>query len=194
LAMSAGTMIACSCRSILLAKHSNLGPIDPQFSGVPAYGVIQEFRRACREAKNDAAKAAMWHAIISQYRPAFLSQCENAIKWSNGFVKAQLAAVMFHGEGGAKKKAAEIVRKMTDYRGNKTHARHINVDELKAMGLKIEDLEDDGDLQDLVLTVHHCYMHSLTNTPAFKMIENHAGIAWVKHQVPVAALTQPPRQ
>jgi len=29
IAMSAGTMLACACTSILLSKHSNLGPIDP---------------------------------------------------------------------------------------------------------------------------------------------------------------------
>ena len=35
LAMSAGTMIALSCRSIVMGKQSNLGPIDPQFNGCP---------------------------------------------------------------------------------------------------------------------------------------------------------------
>lgn len=43
IAMSAGTMIACSCKSILMTSHSNLGPIDPHLRGIPAYGVIQEF-------------------------------------------------------------------------------------------------------------------------------------------------------
>jgi ClpP class serine protease len=31
LAMSAGTMIACSCKSIVMGKQSSLGPVDPQF-------------------------------------------------------------------------------------------------------------------------------------------------------------------
>lgn len=51
IAMSAGTMIACSCRSILMASHSNLGPIDPHLRGIPTYGVIEEFKRAFREIK-----------------------------------------------------------------------------------------------------------------------------------------------
>jgi ClpP class serine protease len=33
ISMSAGTMIACSCRRILMTEHSNLGPIDPQLRG-----------------------------------------------------------------------------------------------------------------------------------------------------------------
>ena len=28
--MSGGTMIACSCKEILMGKHSSLGPVDPQ--------------------------------------------------------------------------------------------------------------------------------------------------------------------
>lgn len=39
LAMSAGTMIACSCKSILMGKQSNLGPIDPQLGSIPAHGL-----------------------------------------------------------------------------------------------------------------------------------------------------------
>ena len=35
LAMSGGTMIACSARSILMGKQSSLGPIDPQLGGLP---------------------------------------------------------------------------------------------------------------------------------------------------------------
>jgi hypothetical protein len=35
--------------------------------------------------------------------------------------------------------------------------------------------------QDLVLSIHHCYMNSLMNTSAYKMIENHLGIAMVKN-------------
>lgn len=184
IAMSAGTMMACSCKSIVLSKHSNLGPIDPHLSGVPAYGVIQEFRRACREVKRDASKIPIWRSIVGQYRPTFLSQCENAIRWSNSFVEDQLSKVMFSGDPKATEKSRRIVKKLSDYRGNKGHDRHIHIDECEAMGLKIEKLEDDPNFQDLVLTVHHCYMHSLMNTNSFKIIENHLGTAFVK-QAPV---------
>ena len=49
IAMSAGTMIACCCKSILMTEHSNLGPIDPQLRGVPAHGAIQEFETALKD-------------------------------------------------------------------------------------------------------------------------------------------------
>lgn len=194
IAMSAGTMVACSCRSILMTRHSNLGPIDPHLGSLPAYGVLAEFRQALSEIKKDTRAAAVWQPIIAQIRPTFLSQCANAIKWSNEFVEKQLATVMFEGQRGAAKKAQGIVRKLTDFKGNKTHSRHIHFDECRDIGLDVRLVEEDQELQDLVLTVHHCYMHSLMNTAAFNMIENHLGHAFVKQQAVFQVPVQMPVQ
>jgi ClpP class serine protease len=191
IAMSAGTMIACSCRSIVMATHSNLGPIDPHLRGIPAYGVVQEFRRAFREVKKDPVKRAIWEPILSQYRPTFLSQCENAIKLANNFVAQQLQQTMFEGDANAARTARAVTRKLSDYRGNKTHDRHIHIDECRAMGLQVERLESDAELQDLVLTVHHCFMHTLMNTLTHKIIENQNGTAFAKTQVQMAVPTAP---
>lgn len=191
ISMSAGTMLACSCREIWMGKHSNLGPIDPQINGAPAYGVLSELKRACDEVKKDPSKIPIWQSIIGQYRPTYLSLCQNAIDLSNSFVRAQLANVMFHGQADAKKKAQRIVKSLTHYTKNKTHDRHAHYDECVAMGLNIKSIESDdeykdeketkGDFQDLVLTVHHCYMHYLMNTAAYKIVENHSGVGMSKN-------------
>ena len=191
IAMSAGTMVACSCRSILMAEHSNLGPIDPHLRGVPAYGAIAEFKKAFAEIKKDPAKVRVWEPILSQYRPTFLGQCQNAIKWSNDFVQEQLEKVMFAKESSAKTKAKKITQRLAHYKKNKAHDRHLHLEDCKTIGLKIERIEDDPDLQDLVLTVHHCYMHTLMNTHAFKIIENHLGTAFVKLNVAVSFAAPP---
>ncbi len=182
IAMSAGTMIACSCKRILMTEHSNLGPIDPHLRGVPAYGVLEEFKRAYKECKKDPDKIPLWVSIIGQYRPTFLGQCEKAIEWSNKFVQDQLEEIMFAGEPDAKKKAKAIAKSLSDPQLNKTHGRHLHMEECEDIGLCVDRIEDDNDLQDLILTVHHCFMHSLMNTDAYKMIENHNGVAFVKHQ------------
>jgi ATP-dependent protease ClpP protease subunit len=192
LAMSAGTMIACSCKQVLMGKQSNLGPIDPHMRGIPAAGVIKEFKRAIQEIKEDPARLAIWQPIISQYRPTFLSQCEQAIQLSNTFVESQLAAVMFAGDPKAKKKARAIRRFLSDYTKNKTHDRHIHADECKAQGMKILDFEHDQKLQDLILTVHHCYMHVFMNGPAYKIIENHLGRALIKNAGVATTLNSQP--
>ena len=54
MAMSAGTMLACAAREIVMGKHSCLGPIDPQYGGVPAYNIVTEFRQAKDDLDNNA--------------------------------------------------------------------------------------------------------------------------------------------
>jgi len=181
-----------------MGKHSNLGPIDPHLNGIPAYGVLDEFKRAYKEIAKDPAKLAVWQPIIGQYRPTFLGQCQNAIDWSNKFVAAQLRTVMFKGKTVSENKVAaakarKIVKELTDYRGNKTHNRHIHLCDCQKMGLKVTAFEDDAQLQDLVLTVHHCYMHVLMNTAAYKIIENQLGAAFIKQSIEAMRPVNQPR-
>lgn len=194
IAMSAGTIIACCCKEIWMGKQSNLGPIDPQLRGIPAHGVVQEFKRAVKEVKKDASRIVIWQQIIGQYRPTFLGQCENAIKWSNSFVEQQLAGGMFESLTDKKKRARAVTRALSDYPTNKSHDRHFDLEDCEKMGLNIKHLESDATLQDLVLTVHHCYMNVLMNTTAFKIIENHNGVALVKQAQAPAPGTLGPRQ
>jgi len=189
MAMSAGTMIACSCKQILMGKHSNIGPIDPQLNGIPAAGVIEEFKTALREIKNDPEAINVWQYILRQYPPSFLGQCENGVNWASAFVGEELRSNMFAGKDNAAELANRIVTTLTDFSGNKSHDRHIHYDECKEMGLDVKLLEDDNTLQDLVLTVHHCYMNTLMNSAAFKIIENHMGVAFIKQQIQVAVPT-----
>ena len=132
----------------------------------------------------DPAKARVWQPILGQYKPTFLSQCENAVKLAKDFVRRELERCMLAGDPKAKAKARRIVDKLSDYSGNKAHDRHIDADECAQIGLMVERIEADSDLQDLILTVHHCYMHSTANTPVIKVIENHQGAAWMKAAAP----------
>lgn len=180
LAMSAGTMIACSAKKIVMGKQSSLGPIDPQLRGIPAYGVIHEFETAHKEIKKDPSALSVWQFILNKYHPTFLSECQNAIDLAKELVENTLNKVMFKGDKNRIKKAKAVVQYLTAYLKRKTHGRHINIDECRNIELKIENLESDQRFQDLVLTIHHCYMHTFANTPAIKIIENHNKASYVK--------------
>lgn len=182
-AMSGGTIMACAAKKIIMARHSSIGPIDPQIRGIPAKGVIKEFERAFAEISADPSKEAVWRPILSQYPPTFIGNCENAINWSETFTRAQLGDNMFKGKRGAAAAIDRIMSALTEYDEVKLHERQIGYQEARDIGLKVELLEDDQDLQDLVLTVHHCYVHTLSNTAAFKIIENQDGSAFVKQQM-----------
>lgn len=82
----------------------------------------------------------------------------------------------------ARKKAARAVKALSSHAINKTHNAHIHYSELKALGLNVQALETPGsdEFQDTVMTIHHCYMHTLMNTPAIKLIEGHTGNGMIK--------------
>ncbi len=180
LALSGGTMIACAAKEIIMGKHSSLGPIDPQFHGIPAHGVVEEFRRAHAEIKNDPSKAAVWQPIIAKYQPTLIGECEKAIDWSYEMVKEWLTTGMLEGEENAEEVADGIITELGDHALTKSHARHISIERCRQIGLKVYSLEDDDDLQDGVLSVHHAFIHTLSSTGAYKIIENHQGIAFVQ--------------
>lgn len=179
LSMSAGTMIACSCKSMIMGKQSNLGPIDPQFNGIPANGVLAEFQQALDEIKKDPAAAVLWQTIIGKYHPSFLGSCKHAVQWSKEIVEEWLNTGMFKDEN-ADDSIEKILKGLSDSDTTYNHSRHIHLEALMDMGLKIESMEDDPELQDLILTVHHAYMHAFAMTPALKIVENHEGNALIR--------------
>jgi ATP-dependent protease ClpP protease subunit len=175
IAMSAGTMIACACREIIMGKQSNLGPIDPQFGGIPAHGVLDEFSRALEETQSNPKTIPIWQKIVEKYHPTFLGECQNAIDLSLEMVTSWLETGMFKGNADARNISETIAAKLNDHEKTKTHSRHINIDEAVNIGLITKFLEKDfeQEFQDLVLTVHHSYMHTFSKSSAIKIVENH---------------------
>lgn len=182
LAMSAGTMIACACQEILMGKQSNLGPIDPQMGGVSAHGVLEEFQRAIDEVKRDPQRIPIWQTIIGKYHPTFLGDCQQAITWSKAMVKNWLITGMFAGEGTDATDTVEmIVDSLSDHNTTATHSRHIPMEQLQELGLKVFPIENDPKLQDLVLTTHHAFMHTFANSQVIKIVENQLGACVALH-------------
>jgi len=180
LAMSAGTMIACACKEIIMGLHSSLGPVDPQIMGLPAHGVIEEFNRAIDEVKKDNSRIPIWQPIIAKYNPTFIGECEKAVAWSNEMVTVWLTDGMFSGQEKAKEKASKVVKELTDHALTKSHARHLSYQKCKDIGLEVKLLEDNPELQDAVLSVHHACIHTLSATGAYKIIENQNGQAFIQ--------------
>lgn len=179
LAMSAGTMIACSAKQIVMGKQSSLGPIDPQIFGMPAQAILEEFQMAIETIKSDPSSTPLWQQIVSRYHPSFLVECVQAIKWSKTMVHGWLCENMFNADPDKVEVAQAIVDYLSDHASTATHARHLPLNKCEEIKLNVVRLEDDKKLQDLTLTVHHAYMHTFSRTPAIKITENHLGVATV---------------
>ena len=187
IAMSAGTMIALSCKEIVMGKQSNIGPIDPQFGGMSCAGVIEEFQNAINGIKADPASAPLWQMIISKYHPTFLGDCQKAIDWSEKMVTDWLCTNMLADHNSPEDDAKKIVETLGSHKETYSHAKHIHIDECKKLGIKVTPLESLDkrelagckDLQDCVLTIHHTYMHTFSQSNAIKIVENHLGSAMI---------------
>lgn len=189
LAMSAGTMMACASNEVFMGKQSSLGPIDPQFRGIPAHGIVEEFKRAYEEIRADASKIPIWQPIIAKYHPTLIGECEKAIEWSNEMVRDWLSRGMFASDSDAQSKIDTIIAELGDHALTKSHARHLSLKRCREIGLKVVALEDDQELQDCVLTLHHACIHTLASTSAVKIIENQNGVAYI--QMAPTAVIQP---
>lgn len=176
LAMSGGTMIACSAKEIIMGNHSSLGPVDPQYNGIPAHGVIEEFNRAHEEIKLDPSKLAVWQFVLQKYNPSFIGECIKAVAWSREILEQSLKDFM----GKNPTEIKRISDELCDHSINLSHNRHLNKNKCKDIGLQIVDLEDDSRLQDLILSYHHSIMITFSSTPAIKIIENNKGKSFVQ--------------
>ena len=90
--------------------------------------------------------------------------------------------------------AEKIVKTLGSHEKTFAHSKHIHIAECKNLGIKVVPLEElqgepkEGckDLQDCVLTIHHTYMHTFSNSVAAKIVENHEGNAMIVNMpVPV---------
>lgn len=181
IAMSAGTMLACSGKCIIMGKQSSLGPVDPQFNGIPAYNIEQEFKEAKDDLANNPQNATYWAIKLQQYPAAFMKTALDAIELSSQLIREWLSTCMY--TKNEMDKVNNIVDSLNEHDISKTHGRHFNIDFCKSIGLIVNAMEEDNNLQDLILSVHHAYMITMSGTDVVKIIENQMGKAYISHNL-----------
>lgn len=189
LAMSAGTMIACAAHTIVMGKQSSLGPIDPQVGGVAAHGILEEIDDILEQINSNPQTVPIWQIIVAKYPPTLIGECTKSIQWANEVVREWLTAGMLKNDSNSGAKADSIIQELGDHALTKSHSRHLSAKRCMEMGLTIKMMEDDNVFQDLILSVHHSNIHTLTSTAAYKIIENHKGVAFIQ-AVPSARIIQ----
>ncbi|MFZ1996499.1 MAG: hypothetical protein WAU75_20475 [Solirubrobacteraceae bacterium] len=191
-AMSAATMMALACDEIVMGAHSQLGPIDPQLSiatpegqrSAPAQAILDQFEKAkieCQDTKNIAA----WLPILRGYGPGLLAMCSHQRSLAEDFATKSLETHMFAGESNAHEQAASAAAWFADFSYFQSHGRRVSREDARAQGIRVVSLEENDDLQDAVLSVHHAVSHTLSSTVAFKLIENHLGRAFLLQKAPI---------
>ena len=177
-----------------MGTHSQLGPIDPQFTlttpegprSAPGQAIIDQFTMAkaeCQDPKNIGA----WLPLLRSLLPGLIAQCIHSQERAVAFVAEQLGTHML---GGDHDKARLVAKWFADFTSFKSHGRPVMIGDAQQQGLKVTRLENDQRLQDLVLSVHHAARHTFSDTGTTKLIENHHGRAYLEILRPV--VMQPP--
>lgn len=182
-AMSASTMIACACDSIVMGKHSAIGPIDPQVtfptaSGAftaPAQAILDEFEQAKREIATNPATIPLWATKVQAYPHGLLTMCDTTLTLAREKVREWLCSYMFKDDAGREQKSTAIAEWLGNAKEHKTHGRPISIAQARDKGLVVESLEDDQELQERVLSVFHAIMVTFQVTGCVKMVENQNG-------------------
>ena len=188
-AMSAATMMALACDEILMGTHSQLGPIDPQLTvrtpegprSSPGQAILDQFEMAKHECRNPRNIGA-WLPLLRSLLPGLIAQCIHSQEQAERFVAEQLAAHMLHDDPN---RAKAVAAWFADFSKFKSHSRPVTIKDVIDQGLPVTRLEDDQELQDLVLSVHHTVRHTFNDTGTTKLIENHHGRAYLEMQGPV---------
>lgn len=187
-AMSAGTMLACAANRILMARHSSIGPIDPQMilqtpigvRAFAAHAILEQFELAQNDCATNPKNLNSWLPMLSQYGPALLIECRNQIDFGRQLVENWLRGFMFGGIVNAAEPES-IAEYLSTHSNFKTHGKHINIDKAREIGLIIDQIEDDQDLQGHILSAFHATTLTLSMTSTIKVIANHNGNAFFKH-------------
>lgn len=178
MAMSAGTMIACASNSIMMGKHSCLGPTDPQVRGIPAMGVLAEIERAIQEIRAEPLKQMVWQQVFAKYPPAFIGDCERQVEGAKQMVAAWLGGNMYADQDDPDVRARQTVDELMNYAEQTEHGQHYPADKARELGLRVAMIEDDQEVQEAVLSVHHAFVATFARTANIKIIENAHGGTW----------------
>ena len=155
-AYSAGTIFCMSGDNIFMDYFSQLGPIDPQVKSkdgkfVPALGYLDKVEEFLKKAKEGTLTDAEF-VILKNLDLAELRLYEQAKNLTIDLIKEWLTKYKFknwtqHNSNGKvvtlkdkENRAKEIAGKLADSKKWCSHSRPINIDQLREMKLKIEDL------------------------------------------------------
>jgi hypothetical protein len=184
-AMSAGTMICLATDKLIMGRQSQLGPIDPQMPlggrTVSARAIVEQFAMAKKELSKDLKLAHLWAPILQSLGPALIQEAQNALDYSEEIVKGWLEKRMFRGNPEAKHAASQAASYFNKASVHKSHGRRIDREEARSQGICVEDLEDDQDLQEWVLTAYHLFTIVFDKSVASKLLASNFGRLWVKN-------------
>jgi len=181
IAMSAGTLMACASREILMGAHASLGPIDPQFNGIPAQGVLEEFARATKEIEQNSSRIHVWQPILAKYPIAFLGMCESALNYTRETAESWLKQIHLGQQASITTDPKRIVDELIKLGSTSSHSRRLSVSMCIDLGLNAKCLATDkADLDPFYMAAHDAFMATFQKSQIVKIIQNNKGCTYAQ--------------
>lgn len=169
-AYSAGTVLVLSGDSIYMDYYSVLGPIDPQYAGLPGAGYLAKFKELTNRINGTgpAGSRAELAYLIRRFDPAKLFLIEQSIEHGSSLIAEWLPKYKFknwketatHKNPVSAKmrqdRAKEIAKKLGDAERWHSHGRGITMKELRGdeVKLTIDDFGQDSELSQAIRNYH----------------------------------------
>ena len=192
-ALSVAAWMCCGADEIVMDDCASLGPTDAQIPILTAYGSDSVPAGAVLEAtgrgknaegeplhvgKREAIQNEMrlWQRVAAEWMDTYMFR-EEAAGSSGIFARwrRSIADQLLQRRSAGRKIAALL----SDYPKFMTHHRHLHRDELKRMGLLVQDLERDEKLCKACRAVYFATTSTFTETNAARIVENHRGQSFV---------------
>jgi len=184
-AKSAGTILALSGDDILMTETGSLGPIDAQMkigrSLISAYDYVEWVEEKRTEAQKEGRLNPVDATMVAQISPGELLSVFHALKFAEDLVKKWLPKYKFKNwtvtETNKKpvtadmkqKRAEEIARDLTNHSKWRSHGRSIKIEDLRDIGLKVIDVDQDKELAGIVYRIQAVCRMLFETTAAFKI-------------------------
>lgn len=182
-AYSAATLICFSGDEIIMDSRGTLGPIDPQYGGIPARSILKAFEKIEGDLEVKGPRAlTVYMPLIEKYDLHLLEMCRSAEELSKELARNCLSDYMLKC-GAQDERVTRIVNFFSDYDLHKSHARGIYRSKARELGLNITDIEDLGDVSELVRSLYNQHEVFFDKTPFYKLYENTRGVAWGRQDI-----------
>lgn len=184
-AKSAGTILVLSGDDIYMTKSGSLGPIDAQVkigrTVISAYDYMEWVKDKKAKADADGTLSPFDATMIAQISPGELEGVNNALKFAEEMVKEWLAKYKFkdwtetetnHNEVTdemRKEIAEQIALELTNHDKWKSHGRSLNIKNLEDIGLRINLIDDDPKLSDIVYRIQTVLRLLFSTSSAYKI-------------------------
>ena len=184
-AKSAGTIIALSGHEIFMTETGSLGPIDAQVRIGRSSFSAHDYIEWINEKREEAAKSGKLNPfdaiMVAQITPGELSGVLHSLRYAEDLVIEWLPKYKFKNWDATEKRQIPVTDKMKEQQARKiateltkhsrwrTHGRSLKIQDLMDLGLRINRVEDNPKLSDIVYRIQTVIRFLFDMTATFKI-------------------------